>query len=269
MKEDFLVFLRKIWMLGYIKAGVHKKGSSQVLTLHQQGNLELSINVREWSIQSPGQLLGDSGSSEHKCAHMSERSMASCHYTEILSLIIKLGKQHILSEGEFWRGVKSGMKRLSYLRSILGGELLWYSYIQCIISTKETDLLEEVLPVFLWLIFSVLCFLPQNIKRPDWWGIAEFTLEQAVPHKHLIHVTNLLTLRGRKMLHHSPFPHLLFKLHNQTSPISQGTVNIFSEAFYQSMGKGMTLIWLQWLVCDRPRVATSQFPTRAVWEPRV
>lgn len=53
-------------------------------------------------MQSPAQLLGGTGISEYKCAHMSDRDpWASVSTLEVLFLIIKLKKEHILSRESF------------------------------------------------------------------------------------------------------------------------------------------------------------------------
>lgn len=77
--------------------------------------------------------------------------------------------------------------------------------------------------------------------------------------------TNLLEfqgvpkLPGRKMLHHSPFLHLL-KLHNQTIPISQNTVKLFYEvsirAWLRAEHSDLNLTSVTCL-CEGPTLATS------------
>lgn len=73
--------------------------------------------------------------------------------------------------------------------------------------------------------------------------MAELTLEQAVAHKHLIETSQ--TFLSFKVCPSSQagkcfitLPYLICsKLHNPTIPISQNTVNLFYEAFYQSIVK--------------------------------
>lgn len=89
-----------------------KKKSSEVLILHQQWNLEWT-NMKEWSIQSPGQLLDDTSISEHKhpTCLLELHGLFFFKHTWKYSLILKLRKQQHDSA---------------------------YSYIQCIILKNKS-----------------------------------------------------------------------------------------------------------------------------------
>lgn len=96
--------------------------------------------------------------------------------------------------------------------------------------------------------------------------IVEFTLEQAVSHKHLIQMSQ--TYLSFKVCPSSQaknasslFPSLIFlKLHNQTLPVSQNTVNLFYEvsirAWLRAQYSDLNLTSVTCL-CERPRLATS------------